>query len=452
MTMYDFSVYTVMTVLCGIVIVSYIFSLLSEKTRIPTVLFLLLLGIGIREFLIANGTYVELPSEAIEFIGIVGLILILLEAGLDINLSREKLPLIRKATASSIFVLVLSVAGITAAIHFLLDQSVLTSMVYAVPLSIISSSIVASSIRNLSEVKREFLTYESSLSDIIGILLFNYLVAEGAFTAASSVSTLGAVVLAIVASLISSLALLWLMARVTINIKVFLLFAALFLLYSVGHSFHLPSLLVVLVFGLMINNWYKLRTGWSQRILPSEVVGEVVYSLKAVTAESAFLIRTFFFLLFGYTIDIGVVFEQDVIAVGTIIVIIIYLVRYLYLRLFIREHVLPELFYAPRGLVTIVLFYRIPQGMQVDSFSDGILFFVVLVTTLLMLFGSWFFTPHEATRQGEEEIAERKEKEIQVVAPPPEPGEPAPAEPAPDAEPIAVLDEEKPSGKIDKHL
>lgn len=418
MTMYDLSVYTVMTVLCGIIIVSYIFSLLSEKTRIPTVLFLLLLGIGIREFLIANGSYVELPGEAIEFIGIVGLILILLEAGLDINLSREKLPLIRNAAASSIFVLVLSVAGITAAIHFLLNQSLLISMVYAVPLSIISSSIVASSIRNLSEVKREFLTYESSLSDIIGILLFNYLIAEGAFTAASSVSTLGAIILAVVASLVSSLALLWLMAKVTINIKVFLLFAALFLLYSIGHSFHLPSLLVVLVFGLMINNWYKIKTPWSERILPAQAAGEVVYSLKAVTAESAFLIRTFFFLLFGYTIDITAVFDQNVIAVGTIIVIIIYLVRYLYLRLFIRHHVLPELFYAPRGLVTIVLFYRIPQGMQFNSFSDGILFFVVLVTTLLMLFGSWFFTPHEATRQGEEELAEIKEHEIPVVKPP----------------------------------
>lgn len=68
-----------------------------------------------------------------------------------------------------------------------------------------------------------------------------------------------------------------------------------------------------------------------------------------------------------------------------------------------NEHILPELFYAPRGLVTIVLFYSIPEAIKFDGFSDNILFFVVLVTTVIMMIGSIFFTPHDATRKGEEE-------------------------------------------------
>lgn len=421
--MYEFSIYTILMLLSGLVIVSYIFSLISEKTRVPTVLFLLFLGIGIREVLVRNNAYVPLPSPAIELLGVLGLILILLEAGLDINLSRDKLPLIRAATASSLFVMVLAAAGISTVIHLILGQSWLVSLVYAVPLSIISSSIVASSVHNLSEAKREFLTYESSLSDIFGILIFNYLIADGVFTSHSLFTTLTGTIVAVIASIVASFALLWLITKITINIKVFLLFAVLFLLYSAGHILGLPSLLVVLVFGLLVNNWYKVRSRTANKLMPSQLVNKAAYSLKSLTAESAFLIRTFFFMLFGYTIDLRVLADKNVLLVGVIIVVIIYAVRFLYLRLFIREHILPELFYAPRGLITIVLFYRIPQGMHFESFGDGILFFVILVTTVVMMLGSVFFTPREATREGEAELVEIEERTIPVVAEPIDPVE-----------------------------
>src|SRR5690625_2821357 len=167
--MIEFDAYHAITALSGLVIVSYIFTLISAKTRIPTVLMLLLLGVGIREFLVKIDRYVEIPLDFVQFLGVLGLILILLEAGLDLNLSREKAPLVWRATASALFVLALSVAGISAIIYFMLDQSLRTSLVYAVPLAVISSTIVASSINYLSEEKREFLTYESSLSDIFVI-------------------------------------------------------------------------------------------------------------------------------------------------------------------------------------------------------------------------------------------------------------------------------------------
>ncbi|HET7630081.1 MAG TPA: cation:proton antiporter, partial [Candidatus Saccharimonadales bacterium] len=337
--MLELSTYTILTLLCGLIIVSYIFSLISEKTRIPTVLLLLFLGIGIREGLKASGNYVELPGQAIELLGVLGLILILLEAGLDINLSREKAPLIKSAVASSLFVMILSVAGISAVIHLGLGQPWLTSLIYAVPLAIISSSIVGSSVRNLGEEKREFLTYESALSDIFGILLFNYLVASGVFSLTAVLGLASGIVIAIGASVLASLLLLWLMTRVTINIKVFLMFAVLFLLYALGHQLGLPALLLVLVFGLLINNWYKVRGRVADKLLPNQSVGETAYALKALTAESAFLIRTFFFLLFGYTIDVRVLGDPSVIVVGTMVVMVIYLVRYLYLRLFLNAHI-----------------------------------------------------------------------------------------------------------------
>ena len=395
--------YTILALVCGIVIISYIFSLISAKTRIPTVLFLLLLGIGIREVLVANGSYVALPGQTIELLGILGLVFILLEAGLDLNLSRAKLSLVKKATGASLFVMGLSMAGIGMVLHFGLDQPWLTTLIYALPLSIISSAIVGSSIRDLSEKKREFLTYESALSDIFGILLFNYLIASGTISVGSAFLTLGGIVVAVVASIVASLLLMWIMTKVTIDIKIFLVFAVLFLLYSFGHILGLPALVLVLIFGLLINNWNKINGKLIDKLLPNHRVDETSLSLKSLTSESAFLVRTFFFLLFGYTIDIHTITHYNVIVIGTAVVAVIYLVRFIYLRLFLHEHILPELFYAPRGLVTIVLFYSIPRTIHIDAFSDSVLFFVVLVTTVIMMIGSVFFTPHEATRKGEEE-------------------------------------------------
>lgn len=400
--MLELDIYTVIAALSGLVIVSYIFTLISGKTRIPTVLLLLLLGVSIREGLTLFGVYVDIPLEFIQFFGVLGLILILLEAGLGLNISKEKLPLVRRATASSIFVLALSMVGIAAVVHYILGQNWQISFVYAVPLSVISSTVVASSINYLSESKREFLTYESSLSDIIGILVFNFLIAGNMFSLGLITLDIINVVIAIVASVAVSLLLLFLLVRTNVDVKAFLIFAVLLLIYALGHKWQMPTLLAVLIFGLIVNNWHTAPFRALHKLLRPTEVKQATSTIKSVTAESAFLIRTFFFTMFGYMIDVRVLGNIKVILVGTMIVLIIFLARYLYLRIFVRDHILPELFFAPRGLVTIVLFYSIPASMTFESFDEGVLFYVIMLTTVVMMLGSLWFTPKDATREAEE--------------------------------------------------
>jgi hypothetical protein len=52
-----------------------------------------------------------------------------------------------------------------------------------------------------------------------------------------------------------------------------------------------------------------------------------------------------------------------------------------------RRNVYPELFIAPRGLITILLYYAIPEKYSIGIISEGVLFFVILVTSLVMMFG-----------------------------------------------------------------
>jgi hypothetical protein len=42
----------------------------------------------------------------------------------------------------------------------------------------------------------------------------------------------------------------------------------------------------------------------------------------------------------------------------------------------------------PRGLITILLFYSIPQAYKLSKFNEGILFFVILITSIIMMIGS----------------------------------------------------------------
>ena len=51
------------------------------------------------------------------------------------------------------------------------------ALVYALPLSIMSSAIIIPSVANLSNYKKEFLIYESTFSDILGIMVF-YMIIE----------------------------------------------------------------------------------------------------------------------------------------------------------------------------------------------------------------------------------------------------------------------------------
>jgi Kef-type K+ transport system membrane component KefB len=374
--------------ICLLVIISYLYNLFSSKSGIPSVLLLLLTGILTREILLADGILFSVPQKLVEVFGILGLIMILLEAGLDLQVNRNKIKLIRNSFFSALFILLLSSAACASFLYFYLEEPFMNCMLYALPLSVVSSAIVIPGIAHLSDLKKEFLVYETSFSDILGILLFNYLVAGEILNGLNIAGFFGAVIVAVILSLLLSFFILLLLTRITTKIRFFLVFAVLILLYAIGKMMHLPALFIILLFGLVAANWnlplFQKLYHWIQ---PARVKS-VHLLLHSITAESSFLIRTFFFFIFGFTIDIRLIWDAEVILAGGAIVVLLFGVRYIYLRFFLRSHILPELFYMPRGLITVLLFYSIPETYKLSAFNEGILFFVILVTSILMVAGS----------------------------------------------------------------
>jgi Kef-type K+ transport system membrane component KefB len=389
--MIDLQTEVILIVICTVVVLSYLFSIASRYVRVPSVLMLMASGIVIRIAGDYFGWSAQLPQKLIEMLGVVGLIMIVLEAGLDLKLSREKLPLIRNSLLSAVILLALCVVSVSAVLYYRLGEPLRDCVVYAIPLSIMSSAIVLPSQHPLTPEKREFLIYEASFSDIIGILLFNFITVNLVVDTSAIFGFAGNLVVSILLSLVLSYLLFLILARTRLNIKFFLVFSLLILLYSGGKLMHLPSLIIILVFGLMINNWELIRWDFLQKRVSAEKLHELRHLLHSVTAETSFLIRTFFFILFGYSIDTSLLFDPIVLQVGSMIVLLLLLMRFLYLRFFLHTYVFPETFFIPRGLITIVLYYKIPDLYKMDAFNEGILFFVILVTSLIMTIGMVFY-------------------------------------------------------------
>lgn len=370
-----------------IIILSFSFSELARRTNIPSVLMLMMLGIGLKMAMDAFGGGTPEFLPVLKLLGIVGLIMIVLEAALELELKKEKAIPIAKAMAIALIGLMAS-AWIAAIIlnHFIPGMTMEKAWIYATPLSILSSAIIIPSVSGLREDKKEFHIYESTFSDILGIMLFYFL--TGQLEAGDHGSGLGGfagnLVLTIVLSLVASYLIVLIFQNIKSHTKLFLLIAVLLLLYALGKKMHLSSLIIILVFGLLIANMKLFFRGPLRKWLDFKKAKEIYEGLHVITMETAFVVRTFFFVIFGITISLASLKSVDVAIVSGLIILSIYAIRFVLLLPFFGKDIIPELFIAPRGLITILLFYNIPEAAEVVGFEKGILLFIIIGTSLIM--------------------------------------------------------------------
>lgn len=325
-------------------------------------------------------------DQPLELLGIVGLIMIVLEAALELKLSKDKLIPILKSMAIALVGLVGSAWVAALILHQFIDGMTMQSAwLYATPLSILSSAIIIPSVSGLPESKKEFHIYESTFSDIMGIMMFYFLVGgldpAGGSDAAGFA---GNIALTIIIAIVASYAIIIVFQQIKSQAKLFLLIAVLLLLYALGKKLHLSSLIIILIFGLIIANRKLFFGGIFSKYINKDRVEQIYHELHIITLETAFVVRTFFFVIFGVTIAIASLFDLNVALTSILIIISIYAIRFIILRVFVGSDILPQLFIAPRGLITVLLFYAIPKEATIETFDSGILLFVIIGTSLIM--------------------------------------------------------------------
>lgn len=369
-----------------IVIISYLFNLTAIRYSIPSVLLLILLGMVLHGVVKAIGLDTPDLTPILEILGTIGLIMIVLEASLDLELTGGKRRLISRAFFTALVTLVLSAILIALVMILYIQVDLTTGLLYAVPLSIMSSAIIIPSVSALEEDKKEFMVYESTFSDILGIMLFYFLISSMSTESIGqmSLAVLLNLTLTVIVSFTASYFLIFLFQKIRTELKLFLFIAVLILLYSLSKMLHLSSLLIILVFGLILSNRQLFFPGKLKRFLDEKQMASIFKNFKMITLESSFVVRTFFFVIFGFTIVLASLLDVKVWLVSIAILVILYGLRYAYFRLIIRKNIFPDVWMAPRGLITILLFYSIPEHLIAEEFNTGILLLVILASSILM--------------------------------------------------------------------
>lgn len=252
-----------------------------------------------------------------------------------------------------------------------------------------SSAIIIPSIGSLSDESKEFLTFEASFSDILGIILFYALAGaagaseEDSFVVLGSVGDVG---ITIVLSFILTYVLIIAFQSVKGHVKLFFLIAILLALYGGMKYLHYSPLLLILIFGLGLNNKELFFQGRLAYLIHDETFDEIVKEFRFITLESAFVVRTFFFVVFGMSIELAPLTDVWVWIITGIAVVAVYGTRFVGLKVAGRQ-INPEIYIAPRGLITVLLFYGMPANMISEEFNTGILVLTILATSFVMSFG-----------------------------------------------------------------
>jgi len=399
-------------VLSGLVIASYALDHIGRLLHVPSVVLLLATGMGLRLWLDRAGIFIDFVDVILPTIGTLGLILIVLEGALDLALARDKLVTIVKALISSSLGLFITGGLIACIFVSLLGLDWLKAWIYATPLAVISSAVAIPAASSLSAKQKEFVIYESSLSDILGVMLFYALLENRGGFGSTSIAAAGQMGISILVGLIFAIALYWLISRATHHVRFLPMIFGLAFLYAAGKLLHLAPLVMILVVGLFLNNhsllkriplWYKIYDHWFD---------EELDSFKHLTAEFTFVVRTFFFILLGYSTPLAQFGDTYAWAMALMVLGCIFLPRMLVARALFGRFLSPEFWFAPRGLITVLLFLSLPSTLHIEKISSAALMLVVLLSTLTMAGGNLISRSQREARERRESEANLAKTEV----------------------------------------
>lgn len=377
---------TIIIVICVLLLIAYVFDLSAGRTKVPAVILLLLLGYVVKQITERIGLTIPDISQLLPILGTVGLILIVLEGALELELNASKLPLIKSALIGAIWPMFVMTVLLTLAFTAYTGASIKDSIINAIPFCVISSAIAIPSVKNLSAQHREYIIYESSLSDIVGVLLFNFFALNETINAAAFGHFSLQVVIMLVIAVVATLALAFLLNKIEHHIKFIPIILLIILIYSLSKIYHLPGLIFILIFGLSLGNLDKLKNFTFSKRFNTGALATEVLKFKELNIELAFLVRAVFFIVFGFLIDSSEVLNTNTLPWALLIVVLIFSLRALQLK-FSKLPLKPLLFVAPRGLITILLFLSIESDHAIAMVNNALIVQVILLTAVLTMVG-----------------------------------------------------------------
>jgi len=344
-----------------IIFAAHLFTAMFKKTKVPDVLLLIIIGI----FIGPNFLNILNPHDfgfAGPILSSIALILMLFEGGNQLSLTNLKDSLKDSVPITLVSFLLIFIIS-TSLVFIFVTQDILTAMYSGAILGNISPAVVVPFIKllELSEKTKSLLFIESAMTDVLTIVL--------ALTLLDSFGSGDLTILGLVGQLLTSLvmatllglggAILWSIVLEKIRQfpnTMFTTLAFLFILYGLADRLGYSGPITILVFGILLANAKKVPLEIVRKFGSSEL-SEFSILEKSFFSEIIFIVKTFFFIYLGLSIQFG---NFTIIVGGLIMSFAIYGCRFIVVRLIlpntetIREAVLISSI-IPKGLAAAVL-------------------------------------------------------------------------------------------------
>lgn len=393
----------ILLALSSVVLLSYVFDIIGRRIRIPSVVMLVASGMCVRIAFDLFGLKIEFVDMVLPILGTLGLVLIVLEGALELHITHEARGRIFRAGAMAVLGVGVTGGLLAAAIRYGLETDWYHAWLLALPFAVISSAVAIPAAATLMKFDRETVVYESALSDIVGVLLFYALLDSHNGVAGALAGVVMGITVSGVIGAMAAVVILILLTRIESHVRFVPMIFGLVMVYSASKLVYLAPLVSVLAVGLMLNN-ANLLTGIPRlaKLVPESLFVEIV-AFKHLTAELTFVVRTFFFLLLGYSTSIDSLIDPRAWVAAVVIVVIIFASRKALLVAVYKTDTNTLFWFAPRGLITILLYLNIPDSERIGNFPTGALMLTVLMTTLILTVGLMRANhekPHQITGPG----------------------------------------------------
>lgn len=378
----------------AIIVIGFFCSLLFERTRIPDVLLLMLLGVLLGPvFKIVDPAYL---TGLAPFFGALALVIILFDGGLSLNIVRVAGEFAQSA-AFTVLVFIATVVAVAAATTSLFGWPLLNGLLVGAILGGTASNLVMPLMNRLNAGAdaKTFLSLESALNDaltiVMAITLTQVIVSNTVDAGGVFNSILGAFSIAAVLGVAAGI--FWMKVLRNLHGQDFgymLTLATLFMLYGVAEAAKSSGGIAVLVFGLIIGNSLLLDRwiGEKKNQKNSETHGIV----KSFHLEVSFFVRTFFFVYMGTIFSLESLNTQNMLLAGAVFLALI-AARYISVEGFAVVYRPMARFkeiaivMMPRGLAAAALAsYPASKGVNIPNLPE-IVFLIIFLTSALATAG-----------------------------------------------------------------
>lgn len=377
-----------------LVFLAHLFTGIFSRTRVPDVILLIIIGVCV-------GPVLGLASPPL--FGAVGpvfttvtLIIILFESGIALRLTMLRSALGGAMTLAplSFFSTMLVVAGLAI---WLTDLEILPAFILGAIVGSTSEAVVIPLVRQLAirEETKTLLSVESSVNDVLSIVITIALVQAytlGKFEIATVTgdliaSFLVALVFGIVGALIWSI----LLNRIhAIKNAMFTTPAFVFVIFGIVETIGFSGAIAALAFGVTIGNIETIRFPVFKTLTMKEPVG-LNETEKVFFSEVAFLLKTFFFIYLGISLEL---ISGWFIIVGLVLTIVAFALRIPAVKL-VSKSMAPKdasvmAIMVPKGLAAVVLAsIPVQQGVIggeiIKNITYGIVLFSIVFTSFLVI-------------------------------------------------------------------